>query len=114
VLRRAHPDPGSERVGAGGVTLDVASRTAEIDGAPVELTGLEFDILLALVRRAGRVIPRSALLAEAGRSDVTVNDRTVDVHISRLRKKLGDDSRAPSRIRTVRGVGYVFSREPAT
>jgi len=114
VLRRARPDPGSERLGAGGVTLDPASRTAQLDGNPVELTGLEFDILLALVRRAGRVIPRSALLAEAGRSDVTVNDRTVDVHISRLRKKLGDDSRAPSRIRTVRGVGYVFSREPAT
>ncbi len=114
VLRRAHPDPAGQRLDAGGVTLDVASRTAELDGEPVELTGLEFDILLALVRRAGRVIPRSALLAEAGRNDVTVSDRTVDVHISRLRKKLGDDSRAPSRIRTVRGVGYVFAREPAT
>lgn len=113
VLRRARPDPASERLTAGGVVLDVAARTAGLCGEPLDLTGLEFDILLALVRRAGRVIPRSALLAEAGRSDVTVGDRTVDVHISRLRKKLGDDPRAPARIRTVRGVGYVFSREPA-
>jgi DNA-binding response OmpR family regulator len=61
-----------------------------------------------LLRRAGRVVPRSALLELAGRADVTVGDRAVDVHISRLRKKLGDD--AASRIRTVRGVGYVLAR----
>jgi DNA-binding response OmpR family regulator len=60
------------------------------------------------LRRAGRVVPRAALLELAGRSDVTVGERAVDVHISRLRKKLGDDP--PTRIRTVRGVGYVLSR----
>ena len=60
---------------------------------PAELTGLEFDILLALARRPGRVVPRETLLAEAGRDDVTVNDRTVDVHVSHLRRKLGDDSK---------------------
>jgi two-component system, OmpR family, response regulator len=114
VLRRARPDPGGERLSAGGVTLDVAARAAELDGQTLDLTGLEFDILLALVRRAGRVIPRATLLAEAGRDDATVSDRTVDVHISRLRKKLGDDSRSPARIRTVRGVGYVFPREPSS
>ncbi len=65
-------------------------------------------MLIALLRRAGRVVPRAALLELAGRGDVTVGERAVDVHISRLRKKLGDDP--PTRIRTVRGVGYVLSR----
>ncbi len=111
VLRRARPDATSERLSAGGVVVDVGARSVEVDGELVELTGLEFDILVALVRRAGRVVPRTALLAEAGRDDVTVSERTVDVHISRLRKKLGDDPRSPQRIRTVRGVGYVLPRE---
>ena len=76
----------------------------------VELTGLEFDILVALMRRAERVVPRDALLSYAGRTDVTVGERTVDAHISKLRKKLGDDPRAPKRIRSVRGVGYTLAR----
>ena len=80
-----------------------------VGGEPVELTGLEFDILLALARRPGRVVPRETLLAEAGRNDVTVSDRTVDVHVSHLRKKLGDDPKAPRLIKTVRGVGYVLA-----
>jgi len=63
------------------------------------------------MRRAGRVVPRTALLSEAGRGDVTVSERTIDVHISRLRKKIGDDPKTPTRIRTVRGVGYVLPRE---
>jgi len=66
------------------------------------------------MRRAGRVVPRSALLTEAGRDDVIVGERTVDVHISKLRKKLGDDPRTPRRIRTVRGVGYVLTDESAS
>jgi DNA-binding response OmpR family regulator len=111
VLRRMQPESNGERLSAGGVVVDVGARKVEVDGNDVELTGLEFDILVALVRRAGRVVPRTALLAEAGRDDVTVSERTVDVHISRLRKKLGDDPRSPQRIRTVRGVGYVLPRE---
>ena len=79
-----------------------------VGGEPVDLTGLEFDILLALARRPGRVVPRETLMAEAGRDDVTVNDRTVDVHVSHLRKKLGDDPKA-GLIKTVRGVGYVLA-----
>lgn len=111
VLRRAQPDATSERLAAGGIVIDVGARRVEVDAAPVELTGLEFDILVALVRRAGRVVPRGALLSEAGRDDVIVSERTVDVHISRLRKKLGDDPKSPQRIRTVRGVGYVLPKE---
>jgi DNA-binding response OmpR family regulator len=111
VLRRAQPEAQAERLAAGGIEVDVPSRHVSVDGSGVELTGIEFDILLALVRRAGRVVPRTALLSEAGRDDVVVGERTVDVHISKLRKKLGDDPRSPKRIRTVRGVGYVLAKE---
>ena len=110
VLRRSRPEvvteqlrvrrPHRRRAGA---------RTAAVKGEPVELTGIEFDILVALMRRAGRVVPRDALLSEAGRSDVVVGERTVDVHISHLRQKLGDDP--PRLIKTVRGVGYVLTKD---
>jgi two-component system, OmpR family, response regulator len=108
VLRRAQPDTVAEKLTASGITVDTGAREAWVDGRPVELTGLEIDLLTALLRRAGRVVPRSALLELAGRGDVAVGERAVDVHISRLRKKLNDDP--PTRIRTVRGVGYVLSR----
>lgn len=105
VLRRTQPAVASERLCTNGVEVDVARRETRVEGQAVELTGLEFDILVALMRRAGRVIPRHSLLAEAGREDVAVGERTVDVHISKLRRKLGSD-----RIKTVRGVGYVMGR----
>ena len=108
VLRRVQPDTLAEKLSAAGITVDTGSREAWVDGRSVELTGLEIDLLVALLRRAGRVVPRGALLELAGRTDVTVGERAVDVHISRLRKKLGDDP--PTRIRTVRGVGYVLAR----
>ena len=111
VLRRAQRGSAAERLEEGPVSLDISSREVRVDGRSVELTGLEFDLLAALVRRSGRVIPREALLGEAGRSDTVVSERTVDVHISRLRQKLGDDP--PRLIKTVRGVGYVFARDGA-
>ena len=109
VLRRTQVDPNKEQLSVGGLALDVAARSVLRDGRAVELTGLEFDLLLALARRAGRVVPRSNLLELAGRSDVNVSDRTVDVHVSHIRKKLGDDDAAL--LKTVRGVGYVLTRE---
>lgn len=111
VLRRANPTALSERLSAGNIEIDVGAREARVAGKPAELTGLEFDILVALVRRAGRVVPRDALLQEAGRGDVVVGERTVDVHISHLRQKLGDDPRTPRRIKTVRGLGYVLAKD---
>jgi DNA-binding response OmpR family regulator len=113
VLRRSQPAALSEKIVVGDVALDVATREVRVADRVVELTGIEFDILVALARRAGRVVPRDALLTEAGRGDVTVGERTVDVHISHLRQKLGDDPRSPKKIKTVRGVGYVFAREEA-
>lgn len=108
VMRRAQPDAVAEKLSSAGISVDTGAREAWVDGKPVELTGLEIDLLIALLRRAGRVVPRGVLLELAGRGDVTVGERAVDVHISRLRKKLGDDP--PTRIRTVRGVGYVLAR----
>ena len=113
VLRRAKPDALSEKLAVGDIVVDVGTREVHTGGKATELTGLEFDILVALMRRAGRVIARDALLSEAGRSDVVVSERTVDVHISHLRQKLGDDPKVPRLIKTVRGVGYVLSKDSA-
>jgi len=109
VLRRMRPETmGGERLSAEGVVVEVEARRVRAGGEEVHLTGIELDILVALMRRAGRVIPRSALLELAGREEV-VGERTVDVHISKLRRKLGDDPKRPKLIQTVRGVGYVFA-----
>jgi DNA-binding response OmpR family regulator len=113
VLRRSLPEAQSERLRVGDLEIDVEARRVVLNGREIELTALELDLLLALARRAGRVVPRDALFAAAGRGDTAVSERTVDVHISHLRTKLGDDPRAQKRIRTVRGVGYVLVKEQA-
>jgi DNA-binding response OmpR family regulator len=112
VLRRTSPEVVAERLVAGHIVADIPARRVQMESRELDLTGIEFDILVALMRRAGRVVPREALLSEAGRSDVVVGERTVDVHISHLRQKLGDDPRAPRLIKTVRGVGYVLAKDP--
>ncbi len=114
VLRRARPEKQEEeatRILVGNLVIDTTTREVFREGQRADLTGIEFDILVALARRPGRVIPRDSLLAQAGRSDVIVGERTVDVHISHLRQKLRDDP--PRLIKTVRGVGYVLARESA-
>jgi len=107
LMRRSQPAAGAERLEFNGIRADVSTRQVTRAGAPVMLTALEFDLLVALMRRKGRVIPRTMLLREAGRGDTIVSERTVDVHVARLRQKLGDDP--PQVIKTVRGVGYVFA-----
>jgi DNA-binding response OmpR family regulator len=116
VLRRANPAGAGERIIVADLEIDVSARCVRRGDSVIDLTAIEFDLFLALARRPGRVVPRDLLLSEAGRTDVTVSDRTVDVHVSHLRRKLGDDSRAPALIKTVRGVGYVLSveRRPGT
>ena len=112
VLRRVTPPPADSRIRVGDLELDPAGRTARIGSRVLDLTSREFDLLLALAERAGRVLSRDALWEAAGRGEAHVTDRTVDVHISRLRHKLADDARAPKRLKTVRGSGYVLVREP--
>jgi DNA-binding response OmpR family regulator len=106
VLRRGATGS-TEQFTVGDLSVDVPGHEVRVRGKPVALTGLEFDLLVALMRRAGRVVPRAALMDEAGRGDTLVGDRAVDVHVSHLRQKLGDDPRAPRLIKTVRGVGYL-------
>ena len=109
VLRRVHAEAVGGELTVGPLSIDVDGRKVALLGRAVELTALEFDILVALARRAGRVVPREALLQEAGRTDTQVGERTVDVHISHLRQKLG----RPDLIKTVRGVGYLVVKETA-
>jgi DNA-binding response OmpR family regulator len=111
VLRRTQPEAAGNEIVVGDVLIDGQARTVRRGESSIELTGLEFDILLARARRAGRVVPREALLEEAGRSDTVVSDRTVDVHVSHLRRKLGDDPRVPRLIKTIRGVGYILAKD---
>lgn len=109
VLRRSGALARPNTLAVAGIEVDLPTRTVQLGGAKLDLGGIEFDILVALMRSRGKVLPREDLLAEAGRNHVTVSERTVDVHVSRLRKKLGDDPRTPRLIKTVHGVGYVFA-----
>jgi DNA-binding response OmpR family regulator len=91
--------------------LDPGARSAALAGVAIDLTAYEFSLLYALVDRAGRVLSREQLMELARGSAEEAFDRSIDVHVSRLRQKLGDDSRRPKRIKTVRGVGYQYVAE---
>jgi two-component system response regulator CpxR len=97
-------------VSVGELWLDPGARTATLGEQPLVLTAIEYDILLSLARSAGRVKTREQLLLEVAERDFESFDRSVDVHVSALRKKLGDDPKAPRFIETVRGVGYKLRR----
>lgn len=84
------------------------TRTAVLGDQPLSLTPVEFDLLASLARAKGRVRSREALLEECRERDYDVFDRSIDVHISALRKKLGDDPKQPRFIRTYRGAGYML------
>ncbi|ACG74222.1 two component transcriptional regulator, winged helix family [Anaeromyxobacter sp. K] len=114
VVRRAtgRAGPPREVVRVGGLVVDPAARRVTLDGREVALTGYEFALLHALARRAGRVLAREQLMELAGGSAEEAFDRSVDVHVSRLRQKLGDDPRRPRLIKTVRGAGYLLAGEP--
>jgi two-component system, OmpR family, phosphate regulon response regulator OmpR len=94
----------------GRLEIDEGSRAARIDGAYRSLTSYQFDLLLALARHAGRVMSRERLMELARGEELEAFDRSIDVHISRLRAALEDDPAHPRRIITVRGAGYVFAR----
>lgn len=91
--------------------LQVAARKAMLGGQVLALTSLEFDLLCALARAADRVLSREQLLDEVQGREYEVFDRSIDVHISLLRRKLGDDPKSPKFIKTVRSVGYVLMRK---
>ncbi len=114
LVRRARGKAGpkeQQTVVAGKLVLDAGSRSARLDGRELELTSYEFSLLYVLAERAGRVLSRDQLMELARGSAEDAFDRSVDVHISRLRQKLGDDSRRPRFIKTIRGVGYQWAGE---
>ena len=106
VLRRtAQASPEEQRAVVGGLVVDAVSRTVHLDGATVELNRKEFDLLLALASRPGQVISKRQLLAEVWQQPWGGADRTVDVHLSWLRRKLGESASHPRYLHSVRGVG---------
>jgi two-component system response regulator CpxR len=98
---------------AGELRLCEETHTVVLGDHPLELTALEFAILTALLKSKGRVKTRERLIEEVSERRFDVFDRSIDVHVSSLRKKLGDDAKNPRFIRTIRGTGYLL-REPGT
>jgi two-component system KDP operon response regulator KdpE len=107
VLRRTDRGDGTAEtpIVLGGLCIDTRSREVTLDGTPVELARKEFDLLLALARRPGEVVTKRDLLAEVWQLAWGGSDRTVDVHLSWLRRKLGESARQPRYLHSVRGVG---------
>jgi two-component system response regulator CpxR len=96
------------RLEFGDLQIDEKARTVRLGANPLNLTPLEYDLLTCLARTAGRVLSRDQLLDAVAGRDYEVFDRSVDVHISSLRRKLGEDPRNPKYIQTVRSAGYMF------
>lgn len=99
----------SEKVVVGDVELDTGSRTVKRDNIPVRLTAMEFDVLEVLLRNAGRVVPREKLVEQVLGREYSPYDRSIDVHVSNLRKKLGHKAGNMERIKSVRQVGYLYA-----
>lgn len=97
----------------GDLWIDADARAASLGDKPLLLTPIEYDLLLSLARAAGRVRTREQLLVEVADRDFEAFDRAIDVHISSLRRKLGDDPKSPRFIETVRGTGYRMRRPEA-
>jgi DNA-binding response OmpR family regulator len=95
----------------GELRIDGAARQASLGTDSLPLTGFEFDLLFSLARSAGRIRTREQLLQETAARSQSVFDRSIDVHISSLRKKLGDDPRNPAFIVTIRNTGYMLRRQ---
>jgi two-component system response regulator RegX3 len=117
VLRRSHAAPahtgGDGPVEIGAVRLDPATRSVTLAGEPVDVTRKEFDLLSLLMGSAGSVVTRERLIDEVWDVNWFGSTKTLDVHVSGLRRKLGDDSAAPRYIHTVRGVGFMFAAPDA-
>ena len=112
-MPRRHPKPlpplRLPRSEIGGVTVDTATRRALLDGEEIALTRREFDLLALLVRNAGNVLTRERLMDEVWDTNWFGSTKTLDVHVSSLRRKLGDDAVDSRYLHTVRGVGFRFA-----
>jgi len=105
---RAPNETDSEQLVVGRLHINISAHTVALGDQPLTLTAVEFDLLSSLARSRGRVKTREQLLEEVRTRDYDVFDRSIDVHIAALRKKLGDDAKEPRFIKTVRAVGYML------
>jgi DNA-binding response OmpR family regulator len=112
ILRRRQEAPGRKTLRFGRLEIDREQRAVRVDGQERALTSYQFDLLVALAESAGRVLSRESLMQRVRGEALEAFDRSIDVHVSRLRAAVEDDPRHPRRILTVRGVGYVFARGP--
>lgn len=115
ILRRTKLDPdesiakrASERLSIADIELDRSTRTVMREGEPVPLTVVEFDLLEAMMRSAGRVVTREELVRAVLGRNYTPHDRSIDTHVANLRKKLGHHVGAAERIKTIRSIGYIY------
>ena len=112
LLRRASPQPADDDVlRFGRLEIDLGARVARLDGKPCDLTGHQFDLLVVLAQSPGRVLSRDQIMDSLKGHPLEAFDRSIDVHISRIRAVIEDDAKAPRRVLTVRGAGYVFARK---
>ena len=115
LMRRAMPMPGADDVlRFGRLEIDLGARVARLDGQPCDLTGHQFDLLVVLAQSPGRVLSRDQIMDALKGHPLEAFDRSIDVHISRIRSVIEDDPKLPRRVLTVRGAGYVFARKQDT
>jgi DNA-binding response OmpR family regulator len=110
VLRRARGEPTSDLLRFGRLEIDIAARQVRRDGVVCNLTSHQFALLLALAQHAGRVMSRETLMDLLKNERLDSFDRSIDVHISRIRAAIEDDPKRPRRVITVRGAGYVLAK----
>jgi DNA-binding response OmpR family regulator len=111
ILRRRHAPGSNEVLRFGRLEIDKGAREVRLDGQRKTMTGHQFSLLLILAERAGRVLSREALMDLTKGESLEDFDRSIDVHVSRLRAAIEDDPKRPRRILTLRGAGYVFAKE---
>jgi two-component system phosphate regulon response regulator OmpR len=110
ILRRGRAGPRPDVLRHGRLEIDRGSREVRLDGSLRPLTGYQFNLLLALAEHAGRVMSRDALMDLVKGEQIEAFDRSIDVHVSRIRAAIEDDPKKPRRVITVRGMGYVFAK----
>jgi two-component system phosphate regulon response regulator OmpR len=111
ILRRRGPARSSSILRFGRLDIDRDARSVRVDGAERTLTGHQFALLVTLAERAGRVLSRDTLMDLVRGEGLEAFDRSIDVHVSRIRAAIEDDPKRPRRLLTVRGAGYVFARQ---
>jgi DNA-binding response OmpR family regulator len=111
ILRRRGPARSSNTLRFGRLEIDRDARRVRVDGAERTLTGHQFALLVTLAERAGRVLSRDTLMDLVRGEELEAFDRSIDVHVSRIRAAIEDDPKRPRRLLTVRGAGYVFARQ---